>query len=256
MKLLHSTIIGQGQALIIAHGYFGMGDNWKSMATRFAKHFEVHSVDQRNHGKSFHTDDFNYEVLVEDLYHYINHYHLKDVILLGHSMGGKVAMLFAVTYPEMVNKLVVVDIAPKYYPPHHEFILKALNSVDFEKIASRREVASVLKQHIDAPGVIQFLLKNVYWKDKGKLAFRFNLDSLTENNNEVGQALPSFTNYDKPTLFLKGENSGYIAQNDADLIELHFPIAKIITVKNSGHWTHADNPEDFYDKVAQFLSEN
>jgi len=251
--ILNSTIIGQGEPFIIAHGYFGMGDNWKTMAKRFATDFEVHIIDQRNHGRSFHTDDFNYDLLVEDLYHYITHYQLKDVLLLGHSMGGKMAMLFAVTFPNILQKLIIVDISPKYYPPHHNDILKALNNVDFDKISSRREVAQILRQIIDEESVIQFLLKNVYWKTKTQLAFRFNLKSLTENNNEVSEPLPSFTNFNKPTLFLRGENSGYINQGDAVLIKAHFPKAKIVTVKNSGHWMHVDNPGDFYDNVSQFL---
>jgi len=254
--ILNSTIIGRGKPLIIAHGYFGMGDNWKTMAKRFATDFEVHIIDQRNHGRSFHSDDFNYDLLVEDLYHYIVHYQLKHVLLLGHSMGGKMGMLFAVTFPEFIEKLVVVDIAPKYYPPHHDDILKALNNVDFDKISSRREVAQTLEQYIEEDGVIQFLLKNVYWKSKTQLAFRFNLKSLTENNNEVSEPLPAFTTFDKPTLFLKGENSGYINQDDVALIQTHFPKAKIITVKNSGHWVHVDNPDDFYDNVSHFLLNN
>jgi len=254
--ILNSTIIGKGKPLIIAHGYFGMSDNWKTMAKRFANNFEVHIIDQRNHGRSFHSDDFNYDLLVEDLYQYVKHYKLNNILLLGHSMGGKMAMLFAVTFPDIVNKLVVVDIVPKYYPPHHEFILKALNAVDFNKITTRREVAQILRQYIDEEGVIQFLLKNVYWKTKTQLAFRFNVASLTENNNEICEPLPSFTTFDKPTLFLKGENSGYINQDDTALIKAHFSKAKIITVKNSGHWVHVDNPDDFYDNVSHFLLNN
>jgi len=256
MKILNSTIIGQGKPLIIAHGYFGMSDNWKTMAKRFALDFEVHIIDQRNHGRSFHSDDFNYDLLIEDLYHYITHYQLKDIFLLGHSMGGKMAMFFAVSFPDVVKKLIVVDISPKYYPPHHDFILKALNKVDFNKIKTRREIADILRENIDDEGVVQFLLKNVYWKNKNQLAFRFNLKSLTDNNNEVCEALPSFTTFNKPTLFLKGENSGYLNQDDIALIKTHFIKAEIITVKNSGHWMHVDNPGDFYDNVSKFLLSN
>jgi pimeloyl-ACP methyl ester carboxylesterase len=251
--LLNSTIIGQGKALIIAHGYFGMGDNWKAMATRFANNFEVHVLDLRNHGRSFHSDDFNYDLMVEDLYKYINHYQLESIALLGHSMGGKLAMLFAVSFPELVSKLIVVDISPKYYPPHHDFILNALNKVDFNKITSRREIAEILKTDIDDESVVQFLLKNVYWKTKTQLAYRFNLKSLTENNNEVSEPLPAFTSFDKSSLFLKGENSGYISKDDEALIKNHFPKAYIVSIKKSGHWIHADNPEDFYKEVSDFL---
>ncbi len=251
--LLHSKILGKGAPLLILHGYFGMGDNWKSLANKFATHFEVHLIDQRNHGRSFHSDDFTYELLVEDLKEYIDYYKLEQVNLIGHSMGGKTVMLFAVTYPEQVKKLVVVDIAPKYYPPHHQFILDALNAVDFDKISSRREVESILKNYINEEGIRQFLLKNVYWKEKGKLAYRFNLDSLTKNNQEVGKALPSFTTFEGETLFLKGENSGYISQEDIPLIEAHFPNSRVVVIKNSGHWLHAENSIQFYEEVLNFL---
>lgn len=251
--LLHSKILGKGEPLIILHGYFGMGDNWKSLANKFSELFEVHLIDQRNHGRSFHSDDFTYELMVEDLKNYLSHYNLNKIYLLGHSMGGKTAMLFAVTYPELVKKLIVADIAPKYYPPHHQFILEALNAVDFTKINSRREVEEILKKYIDEEGIRQFLLKNVYWKDKGKLAYRFNMESLTENNQEVGEALPVFTTYQGPTLFLKGENSGYISEDDIPLIQAHFPNSKIVSIKNSGHWLHAENPKQFYDEVIHFL---
>ena len=256
MEILHSRIQGEGQALLILHGYFGMGDNWKSQANKLSEHFEVHCIDQRNHGRSFHSDDFDYELLVEDLRVYIEHHELTNVYLLGHSMGGKTAMLFAVNHPEFVKALMVADIAPKNYPPHHHEILDALNAVDFSKITLRNEVDDVLKQYINEEGVRQFLLKNVYRKTKTELAFRFNLESLTENNNEVGEPLPAFTEFEGPTLFLKGGNSGYISSDDEGLIAAHFPNSKIVTVKNAGHWLHAENPTDFLKEVLQFLSEN
>ena len=254
MELLHSTILGKGQPMLILHGYFGMSDNWKTLGVQFATNFEVHLIDQRNHGRSFHSDEFDYELLVEDLHFYIEHHSLEHVVLLGHSMGGKVAMKFAVTYPEYVNKLIVADIGPKFYKPHHEYILAALNSVNFEIYTTRKQVEEVLKIDIKEPGVIQFLLKNVFWESKGKLAYRFNLQSLTENNSEVGAALPSFTNFDKSTLFLKGENSDYIQKEDESLISAHFTDYKVVTVKNAGHWLHAENPTQFYNEVVSFLS--
>ena len=253
MEILHSKILGKGKPLLILHGFFGMGDNWKSLANKFADNFEVHLIDQRNHGRSFHTDDFSYELMVEDLENYIHHYQLKKVDLLGHSMGGKTAMLFATTFPEMVNKLIVADISPRYYSPHHQFILEALNAVDFSKITKRSEIARIFSDYIDEEGIKQFLLKNVYWIEKGKLAYRFNLESLTENVEEVGVALPSFTVFEGDTLFLKGANSGYISNEDIPLIEAHFPNAIIKTIKNAGHWLHAENPIDFYTEVMTFL---
>ena len=139
-EILHSKIQGEGIPLLILHGYFGMGDNWKSHANVLAKNYQVHLIDQRNHGRSFHSDDFDYELFVADLKAYLSFHDLEQVYLLGHSMGGKTAMLFAVTYPEYVKKLIVADIAPKYYAPHHDTILQALNAVDFSKITLRSEI--------------------------------------------------------------------------------------------------------------------
>lgn len=255
MKVLHSKIMGSGTPLLVLHGYFGMGDNWKSQANELAKKFQVHLIDQRNHGRSFHSDDFDYELMVEDLKIYCDFHDLEQVIVLGHSMGGKTAMLFAVAHPERVKSLIVADIAPKNYPPHHDQILKALNAVDFSKIDLRTEVDAVLKKYIEEEGVRQFLLKNVYRKSKTELAFRFNLESLTENNNEIGAPLPAFTQYEGATLFLKGANSGYISSEDSFLIEAHFPRATVVTIPKAGHWLHAENPSDFLKEVLQFLSE-
>ncbi|AMC10931.1 alpha/beta hydrolase [Lutibacter profundi] len=254
MKILHSTILGKGMPLLILHGYFGMSDNWKSLGNKFAENFQVHLIDQRNHGRSFHSDDFDYELLVEDLYQYIQYHNLQNIILLGHSMGGKVAMLFAVTFPELMNKLIVADISPRAYKPHHQQILEALNEVNFSIHNTRKKVEEVLKIYIKEQGIIQFLLKNVYWKEKGKLDYRFNLQSLTENNAVVGEALPSFTHFEGDTLFLKGENSNYITTKDKPLILAHFPNAQIVTVKNAGHWLHAENPTQFYNEVVRFLA--
>ena len=253
MEILHSKITGQGQPFLILHGYFGMGDNWKTLAKQFAENFEVHIIDQRNHGRSFHADEFNYKCLSEDLYNYIAYYHLDKIILLGHSMGGKTAMLFAVEHAELVDKLIVVDISPRVYQPHHNEIIKALNSIDFSIHTSRKLVEQQLALYIPEKGTQQFLLKSVYWKDKGVLDFRFNLLALTENNSEVGRALPSFTNFEGDTLFLAGAKSDYISSDDEPLIKAHFPNSQIVIVPNTGHWLHAENPKDFYKEVVLFL---
>ena len=239
--------------MLILHGYFGNGDNWKSVANKLSDAFQVHLIDQRNHGRSFHSDDFDYELMVEDLYNYIEHHQLEKAVILGHSMGGKTVMLFAVEHPELVDKLIVADISPRMYPPHHQDILDALNSIDFTKQTSRKLVEEKLEEKIQEVGVRQFLLKSVYWKEKGQLDFRFNLESLTENNNEVGEALPSLTIFEGETLFLKGENSGYISSDEEPIINAHFPNNKIVTIKNAGHWLHAENPADFLKEVKNFL---
>ncbi len=253
MEILQSKIIGKGSPFLILHGYFGMSDNWKSMGNLLASYFEVHLIDQRNHGRSFHSDDFNYKYMAEDLYNYVSYHTLENSILLGHSMGGKTAMMFAVEYPQLISKLIIADISPRFYPPHHHQILKALNSINFSIQSSRKLVDEKLSKLIPEIGVRSFLLKNVYWKEKGVLDFRCNLKSLTAHNSEIGNALPSFTNFNGETLFLSGENSEYITENDVSIINKHFPNSQIKRVKNAGHWLHAENPKQFYQLVIDFL---
>ncbi|HBC05279.1 MAG: alpha/beta hydrolase [Aequorivita sp.] len=251
---LHSQILGSGKPFVILHGFLGMSDNWKTLGTRWAEAgYEVHLLDQRNHGRSFHSDEFSYELMSEDLKNYCEEHSLKEIILLGHSMGGKVAMQFAVTYPEMVSKLVVADIGPKSYPSHHQDILKALSSLNFSQIKSRGEAEDVLSEYIKDEGTRLFLLKNLYRKNKNELALRINLSVLSEKIEEVGVALANETVFEGDTLFLGGEKSGYIEPIDEILIKKHFPKAKIITISNAGHWLHAENPDEFYDNVMNFL---
>lgn len=253
MQILYSKIIGIGEPLLILHGYFGNGDNWKTIANKLSDKFQVHLIDQRNHGRSFHSDDFDYELMIEDLSNYIEHHQLEKVNLLGHSMGGKTVMLYAVEFPEIVDQLMVADISPRMYPPHHHDILEALNSIDFSVQNSRKLVDEKLSELIPEAGIRQFLMKNIYWKEKEVLDFRFNLHSLTEHNDEVGVGLPSFTVFEGETLFLKGENSGYISSDEEPLIKAHFPNSSIITIKNAGHWLHAENPSDFLKVIEDFL---
>jgi len=252
--VLHSNILGQGRPFVILHGFLGMSDNWKTLGIKFSEHdFEVHLVDQRNHGHSFHHNEFNYEVMVEDLKRYCDVHQLKNIILLGHSMGGKTAMLFAAKYPELVVKLLVADIAPRFYPVHHDAILEGLSSLDFSVIKSRGEADQQLSQYVSDFGIRQFLLKNLFWKDKGQLALRMNLEVLKEHVSEVGEALPTHLKFEKDTLFLRGDRSEYIALSDEDIIKSHFPKAKIVTIKDAGHWLHAENPKDFFETVMNFI---
>ncbi len=252
-KILHSTIKGKGIPLLIIHGYFGMSDNWKSLGNKFSNYCEVHLIDQRNHGRSFHSDEFFYELLAEDINNYINYHKLKKVYIIGHSMGGKVAMFFAVKYAELVDKFVVVDISPKFYKPHHSTILEGLNSIDFNLQNTRALVDKKMSELIHEVGIRQFLLKNVYRKNKDQLGYRFNLKSLTENNNKIGKALPTDAFYNKKVLFIKGSNSDYITERDELEIKIPFPNAKIIEIKNAGHWVHAENPKEFFREVTAFL---
>ena len=253
MSLLHSQIQGSGPPLLILHGFLGMGDNWKSLANAFSEHYEVHLIDQRNHGRSFHSEDFSYELMVEDLVHYINAKNIGKAYMLGHSMGGKTVMLMSVEHPLRVAGMIVADIAPKFYPPHHQYILDALNDVDFSKVSTRSQIDEIFKKHIPETGIRQFLLKNVYRKEKNLMAYRFNLESLEENIDEVGVELPPRSISEVPALFMRGVNSGYITEEDETLILAHFPNSTLVNIEGAGHWLHAENPEDFYKNVVQFL---
>jgi pimeloyl-ACP methyl ester carboxylesterase len=252
--ILHSNIIGEGKPFVILHGFLGMGDNWKTLAKQFSEsNYQVHLVDQRNHGRSFHSEDFDYELMADDLKAYCEAHNLNDIILLGHSMGGKTAMLFSALYPELVKKLIVADISPRYYPVHHDTILEGLSSLDFSEIKSRGKADKALSNYIKDQGIRMFLLKNLYWVEKGQLGLRINLPVLKDNVAEVGEALPIHATFEKETMFLRGDRSEYIGEQDEALIHRHFPNSEIVTISNAGHWLHAENPEDFYQAVINFL---
>ena len=191
--------------------------------------------------------------MAEDLNAYMQLHGIEKAHLLGHSMGGKTVMQFAVEHPEKVEKLMVADIAPKAYPPHHQDILKALSSLDFEIITSRGEADEALAAYIPQKGIRQFLLKNLYWKEKGKLGLRMNLPVLISKYDEIGKALPKDATFEGDTLFLKGAQSGYILPEDGLLLSQHFPNYQLSTISNAGHWLHAENPDEFYDKIMDFL---
>lgn len=254
--MLHANIIGEGEPLIILHGFLGMGDNWKTLARQFASDgFEVHLIDQRNHGRSFHSDSFSYELMVEDLKSYCVENKIAHFNLLGHSMGGKVAMLYATTYPEMVKKLIIADIGVKAYPQHHQTILEGLTALSNNKQAmtSRSDADNFLSSYINDDGTRMFLLKNLYWKEKGILGFRMNLKALIKNIDQIGKALPEGVSYDGEVLFLRGDKSNYILDEDEKGLYNAFAKAQLTTISNAGHWLHAENPKDFYKEVINFL---
>jgi esterase len=252
--MLFSKIEGQGKPLLILHGFLGMSDNWKTLSSQYAlQGFQVHALDLRNHGKSFHSDNFSYQIMMQDVVEYCSFHKLQSINIIGHSMGGKTVMLLATTYPELISKLIIADIGPKYYEPHHQTILAALNAVDFFKKPSRAEVEEIVSQYISDFGTRQFLLKNLYWQEPSQLAFRFNLKVFNKEINEIGKALPFNNYFEKETLFLRGDKSDYILDSDFETILHHFPKAKIETISNAGHWLHAENPTDFFKKTIHFL---
>ena len=252
---LFSKVYGEGAPLIILHGLFGMGDNWATHAKYWAGlGWEVHAVGQRNHGKSPHLGLHNYDVMAADLEAYMDAKGLNTAVILGHSMGGKTAMNFAVSRPERVQALVVVDIAPKAYPIHHQGYINAMKSIDFNTIHSRGAVDAILAKSVDNAGIRQFFMKSLHWQTKEKLAFRFNLEALEDQLQEVGTPL-EFGYFDRPTLFIAGGASGYITAEDEDAILDHFPAARIETIAQAGHWVHAEAREPFSKLVVDFLED-
>ena len=253
--MLYSKIEGSGKPLLILHGFLGMSDNWKTLGVQFASEgFEVHLLDLRNHGRSFHSEEFSYELMVQDIVQYCEEHHLEKINVIGHSMGGKTAMLLAARYPELVNKLIVADIGPKYYAPHHQDILAGLNAVDFSQKLSRNEVEEIVSRYIPDIGTRQFLLKSLYWQEPGQMAFRFNLSVFNSKITEIGMPLPADLVFEKPTLFIRGGNSNYILDEDIEAIKVQFPKASIETIPNAGHWLHAENPALFYQLSLSYLN--
>jgi len=251
---LYANVFGEGAPFLILHGFLGMGDNWKTLAKKISEQgYQVHLIDQRNHGRSPHSDLFSYQYLAADVLEYCEDRHLKDITLLGHSMGGKTAMLFAVHHPEFLKKLIVVDIGPKYYPLHHQDILDGLSSLDFEMLKSRKEVDEALSAYVPEMGVRMFLMKNLYWKEKEVLGLRMNLEALLQNSSEIGVELPGELVYLGETLFMKGEKSNYIVEEDKARIKIQFPKSRIEMISKSGHWLHAENPDEFLVSVLEFI---
>lgn len=252
MKLNYKRI-GAGEPLVILHGLFGSLDNWMSIAKVLGEHFEVFMVDQRNHGQSPHSPEFNYEVMADDLYAFIIQHNIVHPIILGHSMGGKTAMQFAMNYPTQLSKLIVADIAPKSYPVHHRQIIDSLYQLNFDQLKTRGEANKELIPFIPDESTRQFLLKNLYWVEKSKLAWRFNLPIIDQNIETIGEGLKNLNVFDKPTLFIRGERSNYILEADYNSIKEIFIQADIQTIKNSGHWVHAENPSEFLSVLSAFL---
>lgn len=248
---LHYREIGTGQPLIILHGLFGSSDNWQTQAKRFAEYFRVILVDLRNHGHSDWNEDASYESMANDVIELIKDLQLEKTILLGHSMGGKVAMHVAQKQSEILAKLIVVDMGIKEYPPHHQHILEGIHSVQLEGVTSRSEAEKQLSEYIDSEGVKQFLLKNLYWIVKGQLAWRMNVSVLENAMHEILSELPKIEVF-IPSAFIRGELSNYILDDDIPEIEELFPDSQFFIIQNAGHWVHAERPDEFVDAVLSF----
>lgn len=243
---------GQGEPLIILHGLFGSADNWMTQAKMLGEHFHIYTVDQRNHGLSPHSPEQDYLAMTEDLNDFLTQRGLKQAIILGHSMGGKTAMNFALKYPAKVSKLIVVDIMPKAYPVHHDKILDGLKALPLKTLTSRNQADEALSKYVDEPAVRQFLLKNLTRAQEGGFAWKINLAAIDQNIEEMTAGLVVSGEYTGPALFIIGERSNYYAFGDENLIQKYFPNYKLVEME-TGHWVQAEKPKEFVDVVLSFL---
>jgi len=250
---LHSLNYGSGDPLIILHGLFGSADNWQTVSKRLGQQFHVFALDLRNHGRSPHAPEMNLSDMAGDIAEFLEDNVLPSAHLLGHSLGGKIAMQFALQSPEKVRKLIIVDIAPRSYPPLHRSILDTLITTNLAEIHDRRQADSRLAERIPEPQVRQFLLKNLVRQADGAMAWKFNLPVLNSNYDRLNDAVLEGRTFDGPILFVLGQNSTYVRPEDWSEILRQFPKAEKAVVADAGHWVHADAPASFLQVVLQFL---
>lgn len=246
---------GEGEPLVVLHGLLGSSDNWGSFGRRFGEDFAVYAVDLRNHGESPHREEMSYETMAEDLLHFVRSREIGPTHLVGHSLGGKVAMQFALSYPTEVDRLVVVDIAPRSYPPAHEALIDALWELDLDRVGSRREADELLAEKVPQRGVRQFLLMNLERVEEGRYAWKPNISAIRDQYPRLLRALRAGGAYRGSTLFVRGADSDFVRDRDREEIAERFPRAELVTVEGAGHWVHADRPERFGDAVAAFLED-
>ncbi len=250
---LHFQTVGEGPPLIILHGMFGSSDNWLPGARRLSGKFRVIAVDQRNHGRSPHSAEMNYELLASDVAELMDAQGIDRAHVLGHSLGGKTAMKFALSHADRVEKLIIADMAPKAYPPLHAKIFAALLALKLDEFQNRNQVGEALAGEIPNAALRLFLLKCIGRHPDGKLFWQTNIRDISANSGHLRAALKATSPFPGPSLFIRGEKSDYLVDDDLAHIQKLFPAAVIWTIANAGHWVHVEAPEDFYNKVEDFL---
>jgi pimeloyl-ACP methyl ester carboxylesterase len=253
MQLHHKTY-GDGETIVILHGLFGSLDNWHSISLKLAQRFRVVAVDQRNHGRSPHSQEMDYGLMAEDLDELLNELRIERAHILGHSMGGKTAMRFALTFPVRVRSLIVVDIAPRVYPPFHDEILDALLSLEPQHFENRKQMEDALAPSLPSLALRQFLLKNAERASDGHFRWRFGLKELSQNYGKLQAEMPQDRHFDGPVLFIRGADSDYLSESDLPGIRRLFPRAALEIIANAGHLVHAENPQAFLKMVETFLT--
>jgi pimeloyl-ACP methyl ester carboxylesterase len=252
MKLFFREL-GQGQPIVILHGIFGSSDNWLTQARMLSSKYRVFSLDLRNHGQSQHDTQFDYQSMVGDLKNFLVEQNIPSPIVIGHSMGGKVAMNFAVVHPDKLEKLIVVDISPRPYNLEHYVIIDGLKTIPIDKITSRNEADEALSAFVPEADVRQFLLKNLQRKPEGGFSWKINLPVIDINLSNIGLDLQFEGKFMKPTLFIRGGKSKYVRDEDMTRIKEIFPAAELSTL-DTGHWVQAEKPQEFVDTVEKWLN--
>jgi pimeloyl-ACP methyl ester carboxylesterase len=252
---LHYRELGQGQPIVMLHGIFGSSDNWLTQSRLLSSQYRTFAVDLRNHGQSPHDDAFDYPTMVEDVVSFLEMHRIENPVLMGHSMGGKVAMNFALAYPEKLDKLIVVDIAPKPYNMENYVVLQGLNAITIDEVTTRQEADDALARFVPEPDVRQFLLKNLQRKAEGGFKWKLNLPAITANIERIGLPLQFEGTFNKPSLFVRGSKSNYIRDHDFERITAIFPSAEFETLE-AGHWVPAEKPAEFVQVVSRWLEAN
>lgn len=254
MKLFFHAF-GEGPPLIILHGLFGVSDNWVTIGKKLSEHFRVYVPDLRNHGRSPHSAVFDFPALEDDLLEFIETHELEKPVLMGHSLGGKTAMHFALHQPQMVEKLVVVDISLRKYPHNteHQMLINAMLDADLAEAHTRGDVEKLLMRTIESRKLRQFVLKNLYWRERGKMGWRLNIRAINENLHAIFEGVTVSGEYNGPSLFIRGGLSKYVSDEDIETIKNKFPGAVVRTIAQATHWIHADAPGEFYEIVSDFL---
>lgn len=245
--------LGEGKPLVILHGVFGASDNLFTVSKKLAENnMEVYLLDARNHGQSPRSDEFNYDVMADDLNNFLVENNIDKPIIMGHSMGGKTVMQFAQKY-DNYEKLIVVDIASKFYPTHHQHILEGLNAIPIKTLESRKQAEEIFSQYVSDFGERQFILKNIYRTDEGGFDWRINVPVITENIYQIGSEISGEKKISKPVLFMRGSESSYISDSDFEDMSKTYLNATLKTIEGANHWIHATKPQDFLETVLNFI---
>lgn len=250
---LHFNALGEGKPIVLTHGVFGSGDNLITVSKSIAeKGYRVYLLDARNHGRSNHTSVMNYQEMAKDFDEFLQSQNLVNPTIAGHSMGGKMILEYSQNY-DNYDKMVVIDIAPKPYPPHHDHILNGLKAIDINAIKNRKEAEEVFSQYVNNVGERQFILKNIYRTDEG-FAWRINIDAIANNVDNIGAEIELKKKVSKPALFLTGADSNYVNEDDEKIIRDYYENSFIVDIKGANHWVHATKPQEFVQTLLKFMT--